>query len=250
MRFKDRLYEKLNEYIDRPKAFPELAYAGYKEYPSRSHYHSLEQKKKRTAKLRESIASRKQKINVMRREHRINCVTVLKHLVHSFDLLTRQCLMVAPRYKRARPLYIDEISRKCEMPVRTVQNCLQSLAISGYIQRHKDTLANMMGVARHKLEKNDLKHRIYLTTNFFRAFKCNLSLAFLTQKIAGLGKKGKFKKPAPVKPIPNNPPADPALPTDHPSHNLFQSSAPRKAGDRTVGLETIKALRKSLKPPD
>lgn len=198
LNLKERGYRKIAAFLDDPKALSNLTYVRYKPIPAKSHYHTVETRLKRASRIGVDFATRTHKKHVMHLQHRINCVKVLSHLLLRFNLDTFECLLVAPTYKIARPLYIIDLMKKCDMKERTVQNCLLSLTVAGYIKRHVDTPKNFRSVKRHPLERSGEKHRIFLTPKLFTDIQCDVALHIHLRKAHGLAKKKKVKNANPA----------------------------------------------------
>ncbi len=193
LNFKERGYRKMAEFLDDPRALSGLTYVRYKPIPAKSHYPSAKTRHKRARRISVDFATRTHKKHVMHLQHRINCVKILKHLLLRFNLNTFECLIVAPSFKFSRPLYIADLMNKCDMKERTVQNCLLSLTVAGYIKRHVDTPHNFRSIKRHHDEYSGDKHRIFLTPKLFTDIQCDVALHILLRKMHGLAKKNKKK---------------------------------------------------------
>jgi predicted transcriptional regulator len=195
---KERIYKKITAFLDNPFALRGLTYSRYKQFKGNSVYHSTEYHRERNERLRKedfelslleltglsAADGRKHKRHVMHSERRVNCVSLLKLLVKRLDIATLECLLVAPSYKIRRPLYVSEMARECGVTKRTIQNCLQSLTLAGYIKRKKDLSSGRIdrkGVLR-------CHHRVYLTPKFFESVKSNIALERLRQYLKGKGR--------------------------------------------------------------
>lgn len=78
--FKERVSEKIAQFLDDPLSLRDLAYARYRRFSGDSVYHSADYHRKRSERLKAEHFSRKHKKHVMHAQHRTNCVNVFKFL--------------------------------------------------------------------------------------------------------------------------------------------------------------------------
>ena len=243
--FKERVSEKIAQFIDDPLSLRDLAYARYRRFRGDSVYHSADYHRKRSERLKAEHFSRKHKKHVMHAQHRTNCVNVFKLLVLRLDLNTLECLLVAPRYNVRRPLYVVEIAQRCGICVRTAQHCLRSLALAGYIRRFED-------MASKRVDKNNTLqnlHRIFLNPRFFADIECDASFNRLRDYLKGITKKE--ARTASTQ-------ADVSAPTDYRSAILEdeknksekQSTEPASKEYGNSHIQKMRRRRSGSEPPD
>jgi len=247
---KERAYLKVDQFVERPHALKSLTYAKYKPLPKNSHYHTYATRMRRVKNIRVSRALSRHKRHVMHAQHRRNCANVLKHLILRLNLPTLECLLVAPKYGVARPLYVIEIANKCGISERTAQSCLESLTVAGYIRRHKDTFNNLRSINRHKHENSELKNRIFLTPLLIKEIQCDVAFVILLRKMSGLAKKQAIKNS-------NKPNRKGSSPSElKPQHcyvpeDVKEIDRSKEPASRAAGAKALSLMKSRLsKPPD
>lgn len=242
---KNRAYIKVEQFIEQPHALKSLTYAKYKPLPKNSHYHTYATRMNRVKNIRVNRSLSRHKRHVMHSQHRLNCVNVLKHLILRLNFQTLECLLVAPDYRVARPLYVNEIARKCGISKRTTQSCLESLTVAGYIRRHKDTFKNMRTVVRHKDEDSELKNRIFLTPKLIKEIQCDVAFVILLRKMSGLNKKKAVKNS-------NKPSGDKNKPQHfYVKEEVKEADRSQEPASRAAGAKALSLLKSIFpKPPD
>lgn len=247
---KERAYLKVDQFVERPHALKSLTYAKYKPLPKCSHYHTKEIRAQRIKNIRIGRSLSRHKRHVMHAQHRRNCAKVLKHLILRLNLQTLECLLVAPTFGVARPLYVIEIANNCGISKRTTQSCLESLTVAGYIKRHKDTFDNLRKINRHKDENTQLKNRIFLTPLLIREIQCDVAFIILLRKMSGLAKKQSFKN--------SNKPSNKSSSPSELKPQYFYVQEEKKEADRSkepaaiaAGIKALASMKSLLlKPPD
>ena len=245
--FKERAIEKIERFAADVSSLSELTFAHYKCFPSGidSMYHSAEYHKKRKDRIKLDAMQRKHGRHVMRSDHRKNCVSLLKLLVHRLDLNTLECLLVAPSYGVRRPLYVSEMATQCGVSLRTLQSCLQSLAVAGYIRRVDDKTSKRL--CANNTVRN--LHRIFLTPSFFKAIKSNIALSLLKQYLLGLSKKARKKAQQKNQLDALSKAVRPANSSKKPAHEKIELTAEEKERKAIVANHYISLMRQG-KPPD
>lgn len=186
---KERIYQKIDHFLGDPHYLPSLKYAHYQQIPKGSIYHCKMYRSKRGLRILKDMSRTTHQRHLMHFQHRENCVSVLKFLVLRMDVETHECKLVANRRGIARALYIDDIVNATGIKRRTVQSCLESITVAGYIVRTQDSGVNYKKVKRHKLENGNLRHRIFVTPKFIEDVESNVALNILQRKLSGTQKK-------------------------------------------------------------
>lgn len=245
--FKERVIEKIERFAADVSSLSELTFAHYKLFPRGidSMYHSAEFHRKRKDRIKLDAMQRKHGRHVMRSDHRKNCVSLLKLLVHRLDLNTLECVLVAPSYGVRRPLYVNEMATQCGVSLRTLQSCLQSLAVAGYIRRVDDKSSKRL--CANNTVRN--LHRIFLTPSFFEAIQSNIALSLLKQYLLGLSKKARKKAQQNNQIKKLSKPVRPANSSKKTAHEKVELTAEEKERRAIVGNHHIALMRKG-KPPD